>query len=339
MATMSFMRCFVVAVVSFGALLSCNASVADETRIVFDLPDTIECRDVTPEQFAAAHASLKVIEGKFRISARISEGIEGNIVDFLYIVDSPSKRMKIQDYLPNTTLESVVANDQIEVVESSELATSSAGEAGVSYRSLAASATKSRTSATSDTSRYKKIAPKKLVLASGTVNREHGVFFKLRPSTGTSLEGAKDFTFLATVPKAWRGDWCTVSCAARANSGSFFSKTYKSAGVERSQIGMYLAGDHEAADCAEEFRKVQESNATVLDEQLKKNEVQVQATMYEAVKFLGRWEDTRMLSLLENYMALATKGGGDAEQKKLEEAKKAVLNVQERLTSLSGSRP
>jgi hypothetical protein len=37
--------------------------LADNTRIVFDLPGTIECRDVTPKDFAAAHPSLKVIEG------------------------------------------------------------------------------------------------------------------------------------------------------------------------------------------------------------------------------------------------------------------------------------
>src|SRR4051794_11602611 len=95
-------------------------SAAEATRIIFDLPDTIECRDATPAEFATAHPALKVIEGKFRISARIVAGDEADIVDFLYIVASPNKKMRFQDYLPNTTLESTTADNVIEVTDTTE---------------------------------------------------------------------------------------------------------------------------------------------------------------------------------------------------------------------------
>ena len=68
---------------------------SDSAKIVFDLPDTVECRDVTPTDFAEAHPSLKVIEAKFRISARIVAGSESEIVDFLYIIASPDKKMQV----------------------------------------------------------------------------------------------------------------------------------------------------------------------------------------------------------------------------------------------------
>src|SRR4051812_42484381 len=108
-----FAGAFVLTLFSATGLTSA-VSAAEATRIIFDLPDTIECRDATPAEFAAAHPALKVIEGKFRISARIVAGDEADIVDFLYIVASPNKKMRFQDYLPNTTLESTTADNVIE---------------------------------------------------------------------------------------------------------------------------------------------------------------------------------------------------------------------------------
>src|SRR5262249_18463351 len=92
------------------------------TEIAFDLPEVVECRDVTPAEFAAAHPTRKVIEGKFRISARVVEGQLADLVDMLYVLDSTHKSLRVQDYLPNTTLESAVVDDQIEVTDASEKA-------------------------------------------------------------------------------------------------------------------------------------------------------------------------------------------------------------------------
>ena len=51
------------------ALMPGRKATASDTKVVFDVPNKIECRDVTPEKCAAAHPNLKVIEAKFRISA------------------------------------------------------------------------------------------------------------------------------------------------------------------------------------------------------------------------------------------------------------------------------
>jgi hypothetical protein len=111
-----------------------SSSQAAETKVVFDVPDTIECRDVTPKDFVAAHPSLKVIEAKFRVSARIVDGSETDLVDFLYTLVSPGLRLKIQDYLPNTTLESTTADDRIEVTATSEDSDTTTGDAHVAYK-------------------------------------------------------------------------------------------------------------------------------------------------------------------------------------------------------------
>jgi hypothetical protein len=232
-------------------------------QVAFDLPGSIECREATPCDFAVAHPSLKVIEAKFRVSARMVEGKSADIVDFLYVFESTHKSMRLQDYLPNTTLESAVADDCIEITDATENSKASGAEAHVAYKILALGGSLNQTSKKSASSHYKQIASQDLVLASGTTHREHGVFFRLQPSRKASLEGAKEFTLLATVPKTWRGDLCTISCTARATKRSVISTSVVPGGVEQAQIGLYLAGDAEAAAIAEEFYRVQEARAAL----------------------------------------------------------------------------
>ena len=100
--------------------LTTGAALADEARVAFDLPAAIECRDVTPPDFATAHPELKVIEGKLRISARLDAGAENQLVDYLYTIVSTRQTMRFQDYLPNTLLQIKFDDDQIEITNSSE---------------------------------------------------------------------------------------------------------------------------------------------------------------------------------------------------------------------------
>ena len=223
MLTVSLGRFVQAAVTVSTFVLAGDWALAADMQVVFDLPDTIECTVVTPQKFAANHPDLKVIEAKVRISARILDGNQADIVDFLYMITSPGLHMKIQDFLPNTTLESTVQGDQIEIADTSETSDTTAEDCHIGYKILALGVTANQTGKKTESSKYKEIAPRALVVASGTTNREHGLFFKLEPSKDVSLEGAKTFTFLAIVPQAWRGDWCIVSCAARAKKKSFFS--------------------------------------------------------------------------------------------------------------------
>ena len=327
------------------AMFSTTLPAAEATKATFDLPDTIECRDVTPDKFAASLPSLKVIEAKLRISARFTEGNETEILDFLYVITSPGLRLKIEDYLPNTTLESTVEGDQIEIADTSESSETTAEDAHINYKVLGLGGTKNQGSKKTESSNYKQIAPKALVVASGTTNREHGVFFKLRPSKGDSLEGAKTFTFLAIVPAAWRGDWCVLSCAARANKKSFFSSEAAIAGVGQAHIGMYLSGDREAQFRAEELCEIQEAHTEMLSLQVASHENGLVAAMHAATS----GDHPGSHSWVHGIFSGKTNSGdadhqeeespdmSDAETKKLA-VQRAMLDAQDRLSRLAGSR-
>ena len=308
---------------------------AADTKVVFDIPGKIECRDVTPDKCAAAHPNLKVIEGKFRISANFIIGSESSIVDFMYLLSSPEMRMQIQDYLPNTTLESTLSGDSIEVADTTESSAATSEDGHVAYRVLTLGATKNQSTKKTESDKYKQIVPKALVLASGTTNREHGVFFKLKPSKLASLEGGKEFTFLAIVPKSWRGDWCTVVCGARANKKTLLSSSVHLAGIEQSHVGLYLTGDHEASQLAERLCRVQEANGGVLSKEMAREATRLSESMHATTA------EHASLSHYEEVLhgLVKIKLISHEEDKQLEEAQAAILEVQTQLSRLSGSSP
>ena len=319
--------CLCIATTSFAA--ACATPASAQTRVQFDIPDAIECRDVTPAKCAAEHPHLKAIEGKFRLSARITRGSEAEILDFLYMIVSPGLRLKIHDYLPNTTLESALADDHIEVAESTENSASATEDAHVGYTIFTLGASLNQSLKKTESNHYKQIVPKALVLASGTTNREHGVFFKLRPSNEASLEGAKEFTFLAIVPKNWRGDWCTVACAARAKKKSFLPTKPTLAGIDEAHVGLYLSGDHEASQLADELCRVQEVNAALLEKPLTTEGQNLLDSMHEATSASQPFANP------EAWLHVVFKSrsaSADAER-----AKTAMQDVQDRLARLAGT--
>jgi hypothetical protein len=170
------------------------------------------------------------------------------------------------------------------------------------------------------------------VLAAGTTHREHGVFFKLRPSKGASLEGGKEFTFLAVVPKEWRGDWCTVVCAARAEKKSLLKKSVALAGVEQAHVGMYLSGDREASDLAESLCQIQEANGGALSKQMAKEATKLIETMHAAQATHHGFDHYD-----EWVHGLFTLGRDSSQSDHgLKDARASILDVQTRLGHLSG---
>jgi hypothetical protein len=323
-----------LALIAAWSLLAVGEVAAAEPRVVFDIPEKIECRDVTPEKCAATHPDLKVIEAKFRISSSFIEGTEESITDFAYIIASPEFRLKIQDYLPNTTLESTAADDAIEVADTTESTKGANAEAKVAYQIFSLGVGGSHNTKKTESGHYKQLAPKALVLASGTINREHGVFFKLRPSKGASLEGAKEFTFLAIVPKSWRGDWCTVACLARTTKKSAFSNSTTSqlAGVDQAHVGLYLTGDREGAKLADKLWQVQEANNGVLSKQMAKEAAERFATMH--ITSTNKHSLVNYDDWLHN---IKSKLEPKESNKELENAKAAILGYQTELGKLAGA--
>lgn len=227
-----------------------SAAGAAAPRVSFDTPYTAECRDVTPEAFGEANPELRIIEARFRVSTRLLAGREADLDEVLIEIASTDERLTVVDFMPRTELDTDIAGE-IEVVENRERTDSTnaglGGTVGIEYGLAKAAVTPSagggNTRHSGAKESYKRIPPKQLLLASGTIDRGHGVFFKLKPSSNASLEGMREFACLFVVPCDWTSDSVQVTCAARSAKKGYFSTQGPSCGGGTFDVGLYLEGD------------------------------------------------------------------------------------------------
>jgi hypothetical protein len=245
---------FVAICVLAGMSLSHQYVKADD--IAFDLPSSIECRDVTPDQFALANPQLKQIEVKVRISARELKGDTSGILQFDYEIRI-GEANRVIDFSPKTLLESTVVEDRIEITAAVEDSKASGADAAVGFNPVAIGGSHNSTAKKSEAKHFKQVVAKDVVLASGTIEREHGVFFRIRPSRTATFEGSREFLLIVAVPQAWHAGMCKITCTAKLAKHSLMSESVVSIGGQQTEVGMFLLGDAEALATAEQLRNLQ----------------------------------------------------------------------------------
>jgi hypothetical protein len=215
--------------------------------VEFDIAPKAACRAVTAPESAKLHAGANVVEVTFDLSTRIV-GNESDLKHITVEIWSPDRQLSIVGFSPTTTLQNESVDGVIEVEEHRAL-----GQLSLEYALPTAKIQASAKNAGDSKIVEKKLAPKSLLVASGTFDRSHGVFFTLHPSTQESLQKSRQFVCQLEVPKGFRGDYIQMTCTAVAhNRGVVRSRdTEVTAGLARYTIGVYLDSDIEAKRAAE----------------------------------------------------------------------------------------
>ncbi len=226
-----------------------TALCADSPRVQFDTGYTVPCRDVTPEDQVSARSGERWVEALFRVSAPVAEGSLPDASQYMYQFVSPTGSMRIVDYEPKTELTTdVVGNVGIDRKKESSksLGISLSGSLDQLVKGTAGGDLGAKN--TSQV-RYELKPRMEVLLASGTVNRGTGAYFKMRPSADTSLEGDREFTVTFRVPADWRGDIVYLKCDAQEqHRGQLVSH-----GTAHFMIALHAEGDDEVRQAAEEL--------------------------------------------------------------------------------------
>ena len=221
--------------------------VAGGLQVEFDVATTVPCHEVTTPEFAAAFANEKLMQATFNISSLIRRGREADLAEFLYRIESPSGGVRIVDHLPRQELASQIMG-AIAVEKKDESSRKVGGLLTGHYPPFSNAELNAQAGASSGLNvRYEMLPPKEVLAASGTLNRERGVYFKLRPSPQTSLEGAKQFVCVLRVPKGWRGDCVRIECQAVAEPRGWpVANEAAECGSATFLVALFAAGDEEA---------------------------------------------------------------------------------------------
>jgi hypothetical protein len=250
----------------FGLLLvvAGAARAATPPVVEFDLPPTAVCRTVTAPDVVRQHPGVNLMEVAFDLSTRLVAGDEADIKHVLVEIRSPERQLLLVGFSPSTTLASESSNGFIEI-EQHKASGQIAIEYGVPSAKIQAAAKNSGDSKIVE----KKLAPKSLLVSATTIDRSHGVVFKLLPSNQDSLQKTRQFVCQFAVPQTFRGDYVQLTCtAAGINRGPMRSMdTEVPAGSARFIVGIYRDGDADARQAADTLAQRQEALARLVIEQ------------------------------------------------------------------------
>lgn len=227
------MRCGGALPLLLAALPACSEAIelpefdSFRTRtpeVGFDLPRTLACREITAEAFTPTRPGERLIEVEAPISFQLFHGEASRVDDVVVEIDGAGAGLRVHDYAPRTELASELA-EPIQVKHSKttdkSLGASLGGHLAADVAltpSLSGGA--STTEATTETKN--RLPPKKAVVVSGTTGGRTGVYFKLRRTTQSTLEGERTFRVTFVAQADWDGGAVDVRCTARGERRILF---------------------------------------------------------------------------------------------------------------------
>jgi hypothetical protein len=234
--------------------------IAGEPQLAFDFSRVAECVDVSSEAQETLYAGEKLVELKLRVSVHLLSGKIGDVEEVRIELGDADNRLRVHSFSPGTKLTSNYSDD-IEWTrttdDSRELGASLGGELPTPIGGLIANVTPSISGGTTNrekiTEKQLRVAPRFAVVASGTIAQGHGVFFKLRSSPQTSLEGTHEFAVRFIVPAKWRGDAIRVCCQATGTEKVLWMTQQATWAHTCGGVAMYMAGDAKARQAAIRF--------------------------------------------------------------------------------------
>ena len=227
------------------AVLACvlvASPVLAAAPVAFDVQPVVACHDVSTPDGIPREGTERLVEANFEISALMHD--RSRVIEYFYRVDFHDS-IKVVDYAPRTQLESRYA-EKIAVEDKNEKSKS----LGISINGDVATFAHGSAGADVGTKKHKIVRyalkpPMEAVTASGTLNRGHSVYFKLRSTPQHSLEGGKRFSVVLRVPADWQADYVRLRCEARCQNKSY-SGTKPQASLCAGQ--MFLVALHEAGN-------------------------------------------------------------------------------------------
>jgi hypothetical protein len=257
-------RRFALALFLSFAPLSSGQSVvrADEPSLTFDFGRTLECRDVTPPEYTEQYPDERIVECTLRLSVYLVSGDIDEVEAIRVEIADRDRRLRVFHFSPRTRLESSLGEDieWTRTVETSHsIGASLGGELPAPIGGVIAHVTPTINAGQGGKEVVKekqiRVAPRQAVIASGTIDHEHGVYFTLRPSPTSSLEGVHELSVQFLVPADWRGDAIRVACQATGQQKLLWMKQRKVWAEKALAVALYQAGDPAARRAAERHVK------------------------------------------------------------------------------------
>lgn len=226
-------------------------------QVAFDVNQMAPARQSLSSGLMNQLPNSKMVDVQLDVSALFTPGDTAVITEYTVRIVSRHEDVQVADYSPRTELQSEVFGP-LQVSQEGDRVREAAirgvaGYPGVgSAQGYAYYHDNSR-----ETVHFAKKPALELVNAAGTLERRRGVYFKIKQSSQTTLEGARPFRIVFEVPNSWRADLLDVTIEA-AGLDSANSKRPRILSTQQFVVAVYQEYDENAANAATRYVRQQE---------------------------------------------------------------------------------
>lgn len=216
--------------------------------VAFDMPALVAARPVEDPEFEKTRPGRLLIELYIPVSTIVPNDDGLPEYQLWFQVLPLESDGQVVDFSPQTELATTLAGP-VQLDEAKE----STSRLGLNFNGALqvgkGQAVGDLSAKEKRTRRVAELPPRLLLVASGTVHRGRGVFYKFKPSSQTTLEGRRDLKLMVDVPADWQGGVWRVDAVAR----SVGSPAPESLGKGTFFIAAHMQADRAAFAAAEHY--------------------------------------------------------------------------------------
>ena len=179
-----------------------------QQQIEFDVPAIVGARSIAPAPFG----DDKLIEIVLPVSTAIDSKHRGEVEEFRFDIGWNRSVYGIYDYGPKTQTASDIEGLKAIEESTSKNASLNFNLTGTPFELSSANIASSIGSNNSRRESYQTIPQHEVLVASGTIDRGTGAFFRFHQSRTNTLEGRRDLVLAYRVPSDWQNGILTVEC-------------------------------------------------------------------------------------------------------------------------------
>jgi len=233
-------------------LSSASTLLAGNPPVEFDVPAMLSAREIVAPNTAPV-SPYKTIEIVVPVTSEIRSADRKHIDEFRFDISWNRKIFPLVDYGPKSKTTSHI--DGLIAVEQSR---DSGGAISLSANSdklevLTLNGKADLSNKKNQRKSFKEIPKHKTLVASGTIKRGTGAFFRFHPSRTETLEGGRDVVIAYRVARDWQGGVLRVECRATGKRKVLGTLTEPINVAEAFIVPLYLDGDQQALAAAAEF--------------------------------------------------------------------------------------
>ena len=225
-------------------------ALASESLVRFDVPSLTEA---VVNEVGPSDDGLMVIELTIPVSSEINGTHRNDVTEFRYDVRWQHARYPVIDYGPRTKTTSKI--DGTIGIETENRRNATFGLALNSGDNLTFAGSAKAEAARKDAEKrhYQEIPQHDVLVASGTLDRGTGAFFRFHHSRRETLEGSRDLSIAFRVPVDWQAGLLRVKCRASGEQKVAGLWTDPIEIVQSFTLPVYLGSSLEARDRAVEY--------------------------------------------------------------------------------------